>query len=355
VVVIAAASSVAGYDRLASLPLEIEGYDLTPHALMLSPQFTRHTTVVRLYGGGEQGVGEDTTYAPPDQLAFQRSGAIQRLAGSWTMDSFSDHLAGLDLFPGGASHGDFRRFRRWAFESAALDLALRQAGRSLPDVLDRAPRPLRFVVSPGPEGSCAQIQDRLARYPDLRFKLMPAVGWNAAVIDELAATGAVDVVDLKGQYDESVPIAWPADPELYGQVATGLPDALIEDPAWTPETQKVLAAHHDRVTWDAPIRSVADIARLPFAPRMLNVKPSRFGSVRALFAFYDHCEQAGIGLYGGGQFELGPGRPQIQLLASLFHPDAPNDVAPAAYNAPLLTDGLPQSPLPAPPVGVGFA
>jgi L-alanine-DL-glutamate epimerase-like enolase superfamily enzyme len=354
-VIAADSSAMAGYDRLATLPLEIDGYDLTPHALVLSPQFTRHTTVVRLCGGGEQGVGEDTTYAPPDQLAFQRAGAVQPLAGSWTLDAFSAHLAGLDLFPDGASHDEFRRFRRWAFESAALDLALRQSGRSLPELLARVPRPLRFVVSPGPESSAAPLQARLARYPGLRFKLMPAVGWNASVIADLAATGAVDVVDLKGQYDESVPIAWPADPELYRQVATGLPDALIEDPAWTPETESVLAAHRDRITWDAPIRSVADIGRLPFKPRMLNVKPSRFGSVRALLAFYDHCEQAGIGLYGGGQFELGPGRHQIQLLASLFHPDAPNDVAPGAYNAPVLQAGLPQSPLPAPPAGVGFA
>ena len=27
-------------------------------------------------------------------------------------------------------------------------------------------------------------------------------------------------------------------------------------------------------------------------------------------------------------FELGPGRGQLQYLASLFHPDGPNDLAP---------------------------
>ena len=37
----------------------------------------------------------------------------------------------------------------------------------------------------------------------------------------------------------------------------------------------------------------------------------------------------GIQMYGGGMGELGVARGQIQLLASLFHPDAPNDVAPA--------------------------
>ena len=68
---------------------------------------------------------------------------------------------------------------------------------------------------------------------------------------------------------------------------------------------------------------------------MVNVKPSRFGGLQRLCAGYDYCAERGIGAYGGGQFELGPGRGQIQYLASLFHPDTPNDVAPGGYN---LTD-----------------
>ena len=67
---------------------------------------------------------------------------------------------------------------------------------------------------------------------------------------------------------------------------------------------------------------------------MVNIKPSRFGSIAALAAAYDYCDAAGIGAYGGGQFELGPGRGQIQYLASLFHPDTPNDIAPSGYNGP---------------------
>ena len=76
----------------------------------------------------------------------------------------------------------------------------------------------------------------------------------------------------------------------------------------------------------------------------MNVKPSRFGSVERLFAAYDYCEANGIGAYGGGQWELGPGRGQIQLLAALFHPDMPNDVAPRDYNLGP-RPGLPTSPL----------
>ena len=110
------------------------------------------------------------------------------------------------------------------------------------------------------------------------------------------------------------------DPELYERIVDGLPDAWLEDPALTPETEAVLEPHHERVTWDAVIHSVADIEALRWPPRTVNVKPSRFGSVERLFAAYDYCEAHDIGAYGGGQFELGVGRDQIQLLAALFHP-----------------------------------
>ena len=71
----------------------------------------------------------------------------------------------------------------------------------------------------------------------------------------------------------------------------------------------------------------------------------RTSTLARLFEFYDRCAEAGIALYGGGQFELGPGRDQIQLLAALFHPGAPNDVAPAAFNTSAPVAGLPESPL----------
>ena len=112
--------------------------------------------------------------------------------------------------------------------------------------------------------------------------------------------------------------------------------------------------YRDRITWDAPIHSVADVDALTFPPRTLNSKPSRFGSLRGLLDFYDTCAERGISLYGGGQFELGPGRGQIQYLASLIHPDAPNDVAPGGYNSPDARADLPRSPLSPAPAKSGF-
>jgi hypothetical protein len=116
----------------------------------------------------------------------------------------------------------------------------------------------------------------------------------------------------------------------------------------------VLEPHRERITWDAPIHSVADIEALPFPPRMVNIKPSRFGTLRRLFEAYDYCADREIGMYGGGQFELGVGRGQIQHLASVFHADTPNDVAPGGYNLSPLDPDLPESPLPPAPAAPGF-
>jgi hypothetical protein len=102
------------------------------------------------------------------------------------------------------------------------------------------------------------------------------------------------------------------------------------------------------------IHSVADIEALRWPPRTVNVKPSRFGSVARLFAAYDYCEASGISAYGGGQFELGVGRDQIQLLASVFHPGTPNDVAPGGFNLDP-RPGLPSSPLEVAARPTGFA
>jgi hypothetical protein len=300
-------------------------------------------------------VGEDVTYDQLDHIALQDAGPVLNLAGGRTIGEFCELVGSLDLFPADPVRDVSRRYRRWAFESAALDLALRQAGKSLAQVMERELRPLTFVVSLrlGEPPTIDPVRKRLDLYPTLRFKLDPTDEWTDELIAELVATGAVDSVDLKGLYVGTVVDAG-ADPELYRRVAEAFPDAWIEDPRLTEETDPVLEPYRDRITWDANIHAVADIEGLPFRPRMVNIKPSRLGGLQELFAAYDYCEEHGIGAYGGGQFELGPGRGQIQYLASLFHPDTPNDVAPSGYNLPDPAPGLPSSPLAPQGSDVGF-
>jgi L-alanine-DL-glutamate epimerase-like enolase superfamily enzyme len=346
---------VPTYDRLADLPLEIESYELERLEQQVSTEFTRVTTVIHLHGGGEEGIGEDVTYTAEDQTAFQAEGGDLPITGSHVLDSFSELVGRLELFPSGPAMEASHDYRRWAFESAALDLALRQAGRSLADAVGREPRPVRFVVSMrlGEPPSTARVRRWLELYPGLQFKLDPQSSWDDRFVAELAELGAVESLDLKGQYEGTV-VDQPPDPVLYRRVVEAFPDAFIEDPALTEETDAVLEPHRDRITWDAIIHSVEDIQDLPFPPRTINIKPSRFGSVRRLTEAVDYCDEHGIRPYGGGQFELGPGRGQIQYHASLFHPEAPNDVAPGGFNLPDPAPGLQTSPLAPAPAPTGF-
>jgi hypothetical protein len=348
---------MATYDRVRELPLEIDSYRLEGLEVRASHDFTRLTTLIRLEGGGHEGVGEDVTYSGEDQLALRAEGPTLPLAGSHTLDSFSQLLERLALFPSGPGMHAFLDYRRWAYESAALDLALRQAGMSLGEAVGREPEPVTFVVSLRIENPPAPdpIPLLLERYPSLRFKLDPTSEWDELLVAALSATGAVDTVDLKGAY-KGTPVDQPGDPALYRMVAEGFPSAWIEDPDLNDGTGPVLEPYRVRITWDAPIHSAADIADLPFPPKTINFKPSRFGSVQRLFDGYDYCEEQGIAVYGGGQWELGPGRGHIQYLASLFHPTTPNDVAPAAFNIHRLDPppGLPTSPLAPQPDATGF-
>jgi len=342
------------YDLVRDLPLHVDGYSLEGIELQARADFLRKTTVVHLQGAGDEGIGEDVTYHAEEHDRLQARGPDLPLQGSWTLHTFSEHLATLQLFEQEPAQHAYHDYRRWAFESAGLDLALRQAGTSLGLAVRREARPVEFVVSMalGDPPLTERLHTWLDLYGSLRFKLDANSGWDDALVAELADTGAVDSVDFKGHYRGTV-VETPPDAALYRRVAEGLPGSWLEDPALTAETEAVLEPHRERVTWDAVIHSVEDIEALPWPPRTVNVKPSRFGSVERLFAGYDYCEAHEIGAYGGGQWELGPGRGQIQLLASLFHPDTPNDVAPREFNLEPRS-GLPESPLHVEPRATGF-
>ncbi|WP_331236236.1 enolase-like domain-containing protein [Natronorarus salvus] len=341
------------YDAVADLDLVIEGFDCSLAERDTSSEFVRTTTTVSLHGRGQTGRGEDVTYEGEDHHALVEhvgDGDPFDLEGEYTLDSFSEHLGSQDLFFGSEpGQSAFRNYRRWGFESAALDLALRQAGETLASALGIEYGPVRFVVSTrlGDPPTLDRVEAFLDLNPDLEFKLDPTSEWDEALIARLRETGRVRAVDLKGQYHGTV-VDQPADPDLYRRVVEGLPDAVIEDPALTEETREILRGHEGRVAWDYPITGVESVEDLPWEPEWLNVKPSRFGSVRSLLATIEYCQERGIELYGGGQFELGVGREHLHAVASLFYPDGPNDVAPSPYNDPTPRAGLPESPL-APP------
>src|SRR3954451_24261265 len=254
---------MASYDSIKELPLKIDSYDL--QGLEFSPPgsgFDRVTTIIHLKGDGHEGMGEDVVYDALDHVAFRDAGPVLDLPGEHTIDSFSKMLDGVELFPSPPEREVSVNYRRWAFESAALDLALRQAGKSLFEVLGREPKPVTFVVSmrltpPGSEevSTIEPVQKRLEIYPTLRVKLDANTDSAGELIGQLAETGAVDSLDLKGQY-KGTPVDVDTDPVLYQKLIDTFPDAWLEDPDVSEETKPILDPVADRVTWDAVIHSV---------------------------------------------------------------------------------------------------
>jgi hypothetical protein len=348
----------AVWQRLSELPLEIDSYELTAHDREFG-EFTRGSTVVHVTGGGEEGIGEDVIYTVLDHIAHRDAGPIHDFTGVMTLGEYCGLIGSLDLFPGGPPEMEASRdYRRWAYESAGLDLALRQSKLALWEVVERDPQPLRFVCSTrlsgfeeGARSTSEPITKRLDKYPGLEFKLDPENDWDANLIAEIKDLATVRICDMKGLY-RGTPVDVETDPELYAAVAEAFPEAYIEDPDLTDETRKVLADDMDRVTWDANLHSLADVK--DNAIKAINSKPSRFGSLEELLAIYDHCEREGITVYSGGQGEVMCGRGQAQYLSSLFHASSPNDIAPSGFNDPGVPSGMPTSPMDPRPSDVGF-
>ncbi|UUY03752.1 hypothetical protein LRS13_24340 [Svornostia abyssi] len=309
------------------------------------------TTQLRLRGRGEEGIGEQVGM-PATQEGLRASDFP--VTGEWAaLADFLAHLDTIDMWPEPPKYDLERNWRRWTFESAALDLALRQAGTSLPEVLGRTPQPVTFVNSFGlgdpPDGD--KVAHRRALQPTVGFKLDVAPSWTQEIMDRVAAVEGVAVIDFKGQYgleveDEAALLA------MYERTVATFTDVLFEDPHDFPAVLELLSPIADRVSYDAPITTVESIGATPIQVGVVNVKPCRVGRLQELSRLYAHCESAGIQMYNGGMGELGVGRGQAQLLAALFHPDAPNDIAPSDYNLEEPPPGLPPSPLdPAPDRG----
>jgi hypothetical protein len=342
-------------DRLTALPVLVESCEYERRHATMAYGFERVTTVVHLRGGGAEGHGEDVSPHETEDDTLHVLAPDLALGGEWTLGALCDRLRELDQWPVAPRWEMARRWRNWAFESAALDLALNQAGRPLHEAVERAPQPVRFVNSLGlgDPPTFDPIRRRLDAHPDLRFKLDVTAAWSPELMAEVAATGAVEIVDFKGQYGLEAP-ELPELLRMYEHAIQTFPDALLEDAHDIPEVNELLASETERISYDAPIVSVESLDERALPPRAVNIKPCRVGDLRSLLELYAACDERGLTMYGGGMGELGVGRGQIQLLASLFHADGPNDVAPGGYNLDTPAADLPSSPLAVEPALTGF-
>ncbi len=340
---------------LLNLPVYIEDITHNRLAMDTSSGFTRVTTVVRCEGTGHTGSGEDVIYDADEHEYLPEWHPELPLPFAGTVQSFSQLLDNVSLFPSSPDRAEYQNYRRWAFESAALDLALRQADTNLASGLDKTFNPVTFVVSTslGEPPSTDRILSLLEQYPSLEFKLDPTPDWSDELIEQIAGMEVVRILDCKAAY-HGTDFGYEPDADLYRRLLESFPTAIIEDPGLDEETLPLFEGHEHRIAWDAPMTSLESVRDRPLNAGWLNIKPSRFGRISTVLDVIEYCYENDITMYGGGQFELGVGRSQIQTLASVFYPDGPNDVAPRGFNQPTVIDGLETSPLVPPLSQVGF-
>ena len=229
------------YARIGGLKVDIDDYALERHE-HVTPEWTRVTTTIVMRGGGLEGRGEDVTYEVPEHDVLAASEPVD-LSGVETFDEASSVLA---TFGNG--------YRRWGFESAVLDLALRQGRQTLGGVLGLTYRPVRFCMSTRDD-----VRPWLEADPGLEFKLDPELTWDDRYIDWLAASGRVRVLDLKAHYPVTV-VGVPPDERLYVACRDRFDDETTIEDAWFADGWlDLFRGHEHRLAFDAIIHSVADI------------------------------------------------------------------------------------------------
>ena len=337
------------YDRIAPLPVLIDDVAYERQSRAVSSGFERVSTTIVMRGGGVEGRGEDICYAAPDHDLLPEPGSLG-LAGTHTIASVAEQLDGARPVHGRSEHAGVARLpplgvrERGARPRAAPGrLHARRGRRSRAraaalrrlDARGRA-RLARRRTRPRVQGR--PDSGRVGRGAHGRARgdrPHPRVRPQGALRRHAGRHGARRRLPRAASRSAS--------PTPCSRTCRSSPTCSRRSPTTS------IASRSTR-----PIHSLADVDALPIPIKHLNIKPSRFGPLSRLFECIDTCLERGTELYGGGQFELGVGRGQVQEIASLFYPHTPNDVAPPDYNAPTPVAGLPQSPLSPPTRSPGF-
>ena len=347
------------YERVADLPLTIDDYALEG---LVAGRLERlraaqhgHPPARRRRGGRRRGRHLRAPTSTGSRSRARAGARARRRRGRSTR--FSEHLGALDLFP--ACAPGMRRLpplpALGATSRAALDLALRQAGASLHEVARprAAARALRRLLAAwASRRRSSRSTRRLARYPGLRFKLDATPDWDDELIAALRRRPAPSTRSTSRAPTRARRSTSPTDPALYRRVAEAFPDAWLEDPDLEDEERPRGARPvrgPDHLGRADPLRRRTSSPRRVI-PRTVNLKPSRFGCVKALFEAYDFCAAARDGRLRRRPVRArrrAAGRSSCSPRCST--PTRPNDIAPGGYDALDPEPGLPQSPLdPAP-------
>ena len=265
------------FDLVRELPLHVDGYYLEPLEREVARDFVLRRTVVVLHGRGEEGRGEDVDYDPHAQQRVpggrRRScrstgGAHARVVLAAAVRA--DRVPALGVRVGRArpraapGRAVARRSARTHAEAAALRR------------LDARRERRRAGSSCTP--TCASSSTRTAT-------------GRTRSIATLAATERRDASTSRGS--TAARSAHRPMPELYRRVAEGVPRRVDRGPGADGEPTSAVLEPSPRRGSPGMRRSTsgATSRRCRSSPHCLNCKPSRFGSVKRLFDFYDRCKR----------------------------------------------------------------
>jgi hypothetical protein len=299
-------------ERLSALPVAIDDLRVERGAVAVADYYeeTRPSGIAVLRGGGLAGYGECVAWTPAEQAEFAAACNRLTLPSDLSVGELSAFLAQELDDP----------YHRAAVEGAAIDLALRQAGTNPFELSGNPARPVAFCRSIGAlDDPAAAVAAMLERDPHARIKIdVPAGGWPPPTWEALAGTERIVVLDFKRGSDlDQVRLAHAA-----------IPEAWLEDPPVGAVTLDPKGAWHDLVALDGYVFAAVDLDDPEIPPAALNVKAPRVGGWMEALRCLEECRHRGLHAYVGGMFEVGPGRLQSRVLASLFTAEAWNDVAP---------------------------
>ena len=338
---------MATFDRLADLPLTVDDCALEALERDVSSDFTRKSTVIRLRGGGHEGVGEDVTYDGEDHDVLQEAGPPTGLAGEGTLADFCDRVEALDLWPRPPAREPSRHYRIWGFESAALDLALRQAGRALHEVLDRPLQPVTFVVS-------LRLPEPPSHRPDPPAPgALPVAAPQAGPHQRLGPRAR-----RRARRDRRRRLASTSRASTRGRWSTRAPTP--SSTAWWPSPSPTRGSRI-RASPRRPTRCCAPTAtasrgtrsstpsptsrRCPSRRGWSTSSPPASGRCAGCWAPTTSAPSAGSGCTAAASSSSAPAAARSSSWPRSSIPTRPNDVAPGGFNDTDPPPGLPTSPL----------
>ena len=341
------------YDLVSDLPLDDRGPVLRDRRGRGLAGVHAQDDDVTLAGGGLGRSGRGR-HLRPRRARRRPARRASSSRARWTIDSLSPRASTSSTSsrtasrtrPPTATTGAGRSSRRRStWRSTRPDARSREAlGRE-------PPRPLRFVSSTRARRSTAGSRST----PTCASSSTRPPSGRTSSSPTLAARGDVDVVDLKGAYHGTAVDNPPDAGALPAGRRGASPTPGSRTRRSTPETDAVARAppRADHLGRADPLLSPT--SRRCRSRRAASTASRRASArSRACSSSTTAAPSTGSRLYGGGQFELGVGRGQIQLLAALFHPDGPTTSLPAATTRPSRMPGLPVSPLDPRPAPTGF-